>query len=168
MNENKITVDLSNLSEDERKQLLALIEKANKPKPTVWKPINGDRYFSINSVGVLIDVRWEDDNFDLKRFNLGNCFKTEDEAEFAAERLKVIAELKRFAEEHNPADFDRNEYGVDKWYLYYDQLNECVIVAYNKYGFNSEAIFASPDVAKAAIQKVGEERLKKYYFKIPE
>ena len=166
MSENKITVDLSNLSEDERKQLLALIEKANKPKPTVWKPIRGDRYFSLDSSGISFNTRWDEDICDLNRFSLGNCFKTKDEANFAAERLRVIAELKRFAEEHNPANFDRNVYGLDKWYLYYDQSDKHVHAAYNKYGLNSEAIFANSDVTKAAIEKIGEDRLKKYYFGI--
>ena len=166
MNENKITVDLSNLSEDERKQLLTLIEKANKPKTTVWKPVNREKYYSIDSTGSLYHIRWEDDNYDLKRFKIGNCFKTEDEANFAVERLKVIAELKRFANEHNPANFDRNVYGLDKWYLYYDQSDKHVHAAYNKYGLNSEAIFANSDVTKAAIEKIGEDSLKKYYFGI--
>lgn len=166
MNENKITVDLSNLSEDERKQLLTLIEKANKPKPTMWKPINEDRYFCLDSAGISINTRWNDDICDLNRFSLGNCFKTKDEANFAAEKLRVIAELKRFAEEHNPANFDRNVYGLDKWYLYYDQSDKHVHAAYNKYGLNSEAIFANSDVTKAAIEKIGEDRLKKYYFGI--
>lgn len=164
MNENKITVDLSNLSEDERKQLLTLIEKANKPKPTVCKPIRGDRYFSLDSTGISFNARWDEDVCDSSRFNIGNCFKTEDEANFAVEKLKVIAELKRFAEVHNPPEFKQNSFHK-KWIITIrvgsDKIEPACV--YSVYPMIS---FATKEIANAAIDRIGIDRLRKYYLGI--
>lgn len=164
MNENKITVDLSNLSEDERKQLLTLIEKANKPKHTVCKPIRGDRYFSLDSTGISFNSRWDEDVCDSSRFNLGNCFKTEDEANFAVERLKVIAELKRFAEKYNPQEFKHNSFDI-KWIIIYRWSNKDIEPTWVQSIYPMTS-FATEEIAKAAIDEIGADRLKKYYFGI--
>lgn len=162
----KLTIDLDNLSEDERKQLLALIEKANKPKSTVWKPKDNEKYLFFNTVGVIASDRWTNHPLDKDRYAIGNCFNTKEEAEFTVERLKVIAELNRFAEEHNSPKFNKMDFDCCCFSIYYAKTTKDVRI-YNYLGtINSGIIFESREIAEAAINAIGKERIKKYYFEI--
>lgn len=104
-----------------------------------------------------------------KDFNDGDWIvlewsETKEEAEFEVERLKVIAELKEFAE---PDD--------RKW----NSLDYHCSISYNhnKGGFDIDAWsvmksdsihFESKDKAREAIKAVGEDRIKKYYLRVKE
>lgn len=160
----KLTIDLDNLRKDERAKLIEIIESATKRKNEQWKPKIGERYWALDSSGVAIASKWEDDNVDLARFAIGNCFKTEEEAGFAVECIKVVAELHRYAKEHNSPKFDRNIRGCEKWYPIYDQTINKIVFGYSKYMLNSEEMFETERIAKAAVKEIGEDRLKKYYF----
>jgi len=157
----QVTVNLENLSEEDKKKFWDIVEKSNKPQ--IWEPKDGDKYYIVRSDVVTDSATWYGWACDKYRYKIGNCFKTKEEAEFAAERLKVIAELHRYAKENNPTDFDWTNC-VDKWRLYYDLQTGKISTVYNKYGVTFGDIFASSDIAKAAIEKIGRDRLKKYYF----
>lgn len=54
-----------------------------------WKPQNGDSYYFVNEGGDVSDTNYYDTySTDRRRVRCGNCFKTEDEAQAAAERVK--------------------------------------------------------------------------------
>lgn len=162
---NNITVNMDNLTTDERNTLLKLIEKANKPKNKSWKPGWGERYYTISNDGTLINLLCTNDNTDERTFTIGNCFKTKEEAEFALEKQKVITELKRFALENNECELDwNNEY--HKFYLYYDYKTGKIAVVSNMSWKTLSVYFSSEIIAKEAIEKIGRDRLKKYYFEV--
>lgn len=58
-----------------------------KHKP--WKPSEGDKYWYVSSDGSVDYYSWTDDTMDFLAYKLGNCYKTEREAE--ANRDKWIA-----------------------------------------------------------------------------
>lgn len=62
-------------------------------EPTRWKPENGETYYRVGSDGRIYDDTWDDSLSitDSERFEIGNCFKTEEEAERVAEYLKALA-----------------------------------------------------------------------------
>ena len=161
---NELKVNFENLTAKERAELLKLVEKANKPKSKVWKPKKDERYYYILSHG----VGWclcLNGNGDNNRYAIGNCFKTKEEAENAAERLKIRAELQRFADEHNDKSIDWKNRNTAKWYIrfnYDDEIVECSPVRTVRDTF--QIYFSSEEVARAAVQSVGEDRIKKYLF----
>ena len=104
--ENNISVNLENLSEEEREQLMKLIQKSNGCKRKVWKPEYGEFYFYISKYGAVGNSIWENDHVDNGCYGIGNCFKTEEEAEFSLEKAKVETELRRFAEKNNEYEID--------------------------------------------------------------
>ena len=53
-----------------------------------WRPKDGETYWIVNNRGFAESYTWYDDVFDQLRFNFGNCFRTKEEAEAAAERVK--------------------------------------------------------------------------------
>lgn len=113
-----IKVNLNNLTEDERNTLLSLVEKGNKPKNKIWKPKYDEGYYASDSSGAVLETTWNTE-IDEQMYDIGNCFKTKKEAEFEVERLKVIAELKRYAQEHNECEVDWSNANQFKYYLYY-------------------------------------------------
>lgn len=100
-------------------------------------------------------------------FNLGNCFKTQEEAEFALEKQKVYMQLKRYAIEHNEFKLDWNDEDQCKWCIGFECGTLCV---YDYYIFQelNQIYFTSYEIARNAIQKIGEDRIKKYLFEVGE
>ena len=88
------------------KELGEEIERLEK-KRDVWKPQHNEQYFFIKTHGEIDWTYWEDDNyFDTERYEIGNCFKTREEAEKAVEKAKIYTQLKRLAEEENTEPID--------------------------------------------------------------
>lgn len=56
----------------------------------IWKPNDNEEYYHIFSDGKVRSCAWLDDEIDNSRFNIGNCFKTEEEAEIMAEKFKKL------------------------------------------------------------------------------
>lgn len=165
--ENNITVNMENLSEEEREQLMKIIKKSNGCKRKVWKPECNKNYWIINGCRV-VNSSWDNDNVDYRRYEIGNCFKTEKEAKFALEKLKVEAELRRFAEENNECEIDWTDRKQNKWLICYNYDSKNIDTGYDNTLRTHYIYFSSKEIAKQAIKHIGEERLKKYYFRIEE
>jgi len=163
--ENNITVNMENLSEEEREQLMKIIKKSNGCKRKVWKPECDKNYWIINGFRV-VNSSWDNDNVDYRRYEIGNCFKTEKEAKFALEKLKVEAELRRFAEENNECEIDWTDRKQNKWLICYNYDSKNIDTGYDNTLRTHYIYFSSKEIAKQAIKHIGEERLKKYYFRI--
>lgn len=161
-----ITINMENLSKEERDTLLSLVEKANKPVNKVWKPEYDSDYYFIRNNGQICHTNFIKSDIDKERFILGNCFKTEEEAEFALERQKVITELKRFAIEHNDGEIDWNSKIQNIYCLYYREHRGDIEADYFCSRLWDGVFFTSKKTAEQAIEAIGEERIKKYYFEV--
>ena len=164
--ENNITVNMENLSEKEREQLMKLIQKSNGSKGKMWKPEDNEKYFYVSGRGVINICRWINDTTDNGCYEIGNCFKTKEEADFALEKLKVEAELRRFAEENNEYKIDWKNRNQNKWFIYYNYVMKNIGVVYDTVLRTHCIYFSSKEIAEQAIDYIGEERLKKYYLGI--
>ena len=164
--ENNITVNMENLSEEEREQLMKLIQKSNGFKSKMWKPNYGRKYFYINDCGAIINSKWYDDVIDTYRYEIGNFFKTKEETEFALEKVKVETELRRFAEENNEHEIDWTDEDQEKWCMCYSYYyGNIYFIDAGSYKRN-DIYFTSKEIGEQAIKHIGEERLKKYYFEV--
>lgn len=158
----EIKVNLENLKDNEREQLLALIEKANK-KPKRFKPEKDGAYWFVNSCG---DVKYRPYNgyMVLERYDLNNCFETKEEAEFEAEKREVIAELEIFAIENND-EVDWNDNHQYKHSIICNIVMNILEIDYCQYTRSQGTIyFSSEKLCEQAIEKVGADRIKKYLF----
>lgn len=131
---------------------------------TKW-PQRGDEYYYIKGNGEILRTHYNDVIFDKERLEFGNMFKTKEEAEFKREQLKVLHELEQLVDDDQLWD-DVNKHFV----IAYDNSSLCLYVEYWR---KSQIVprtyyFKSCESAEAAISKIGEERLKKYYFCVPE
>ena len=165
MNETVI-INMENLSAEEREQFMKLVEKGNKKKNQAWEPKDREKYYYVRSDGeVLHGYYVKDCSFDYNIYSIGNCFRTVVEAKFAAEKIKITTELKRFAEENND-EIDWNNYSQIKCFLYCNTKANTIEIDHNNRNKNNSIYFSSKEIAKKAIETIGEERLKKYYFEV--
>lgn len=153
--------ELEDLHNELKAQIAELHERGEeKPKPPHPRPypVDDQIMYYVNSMGELDETTWISDRFDLGARKIGNVFMTSDAAKFAAERLKVLAEMREWA-----GNWD------DEFTLRYEKsgrVNTFFITStYRSYG---EMRFATWEDAEGCIKAVGEYRIKKYYFMIPE
>lgn len=136
----------------------------------VWKPEKDGHYYYYNDTGYIYESCYNGDSTDKNRLEFGNCFKTKEEAEHMVEKLKVINELKKFALENNEAEIDWNNLSQKKYVIIYDPENQNVdVYCYWRTQYIPFNIhFTSEKIAQKAIETIGVDRIKKYYFDIEE
>lgn len=102
-NQNNVSVNMENLSSQERDQLLALIEKANK-KPVkskmflqgLEKPPVGKHYYKLYSNGDSgIFFKWDDDLDENMVLNQGNIFLFKEDAELVSKARAFKQRLRK-------------------------------------------------------------------------
>ena len=139
-------------------------------KSKVWKPKERESYYYVENVGEVLGDCNTNHEVDKNRINLGNCFKTKEEAEHMTEKLKVINELKNFALENNEVEIDWNNLNQRKYVIIYDPEDQNVdVYCYWRTQYLPFNIhFTSEKIAQKAIETIGEDRIKKYYFDVEE
>ena len=117
---------------------------------TRWKPEMNNDYYYISGDGNVYDNSWDDSLFvDNGRFEIGNCFQTEEEAKKAAEYLKALAIVRGDA----TTKFVK---GKRNWYVYYDAVYKWLDIVSNfsdiKNGIFGLPYFATEEDAKRSIE----------------
>lgn len=151
---------------EETKKHLEELERLAKEEERkgTWRPEQNEKYYYIDSsVGIEYHCN-RNDNIDEWLYDIGNYFRTTEEAEFEVERLKVIQELKQFAYDFSDKDWKNGT--SDKYIMMYDVESDKIITDHwytlKHFGLH----FESSEDIKDAIKSVGEDRIKKYYFRI--
>ena len=158
----KLTFDVpEELAKKIGEEIKAALDEYRKKQ--VW-PQDGDEYYCIQGSGkIASSIFHHYSEYDVQALNLGNCFRTNEEVKFKREQLKVFHELEQLADDDQPWDGN-----LPHFYIQYDYRDGWIETDYT-YGIkNNMFYFQTREAAQAAIDKIGEERLKKYYFCIPE
>lgn len=136
-------------------------KKIEEAKQAEW-PQRGDKYWYMFGTGEIFNDRWSGVQSDVDRQTIGNAFRTEKEAEFELERLKVTAELKKFAMTREEVKAAR--YNDSICYLYLNTDN--ILDITSECGVRTPGVLYFESSAKAweAVDAVGTERIKNYYF----
>lgn len=151
--------------EETKKHLVNLEEHVKSiDENKKWKPKYDEEYYHIDSPGVVFRDMNKEWDLDYSRFSIGNYFKTKEGAEFEKERLKVLEELKEFS--HEFSDEEWNDPSIEKYYIFYYEVNKSIDIDYMTLGKADLIYFKSEEDCYKATEIIGEERLKKYYFKI--
>jgi len=134
-----------------------LAELKSKVKEGPKFPEYGDTYWCIDVEGIVYVNNFEGIQADRNILEIGNVFKTAEEAEFAVEKLKVEAELRKFSKPF--------ESGETSYYLFFNIESDCLDTQFTSYCPPQGSIyFESEEKAQQAIKSAGEERIKKYIF----
>lgn len=161
-------VTFKNLTEEQINAIKVLLgdacdieqqEEEQKEEEETSFPKYGSKYYFIDGDEVC-ESFWYDDMIDRGRLSLGNCFKTREEAEFKVERLKVLHEMKKFAE---PKDYAWDEHNFH-YYIYYRFSCDDIGIDFVISSKSNDIYFKSREDAEACIEAVGKDKIKKYYL----
>lgn len=145
------------VDEDKLKELLV------KPKPkTVWDLKYGDRYWYINTINNINYDTWTKDAWDLTVRESGNLFLTYDEAKFELERRKCEAIMLKYGRR-------TFKYGKRNYFIVIFDERMIIESSFNlQIIYQGTIYFDTEELARKAIDEIGEERLKKYVFQVEE
>lgn len=135
------------------------IENYSTKTKSIWdlKTTNNEKYYQLSSMGDIVK-RCFSDVFDVYVRGYGNAFLTIEEAEFMKERRNIEAIMRRYSRPFIP--------GSTNWsiiYSYqYDKLRTDICFITDCGGI----YFESDKVAREVIDKIGEEKLKRYWFSV--
>lgn len=119
-------------------------------EPTRWKPEYRQNYYCVVSEGSVAVDDWSDWSLDDGRFEIGNCFQTEEEAERVVEYLKALAVVRGDA----TSKFTEDE---TNYYVYYSsEINSLRLgCTWNciKNGTFGLPYFATEEDAKRSIEQ---------------
>ena len=118
---------------------------------TRWKPDRNQKYYYLGFGGSVYHDTWANGSpIDNGRFEIGNCFQTEEEAKKAAEYLKAIAIVRGDA----TTKFVK---GKRNWYVYYDAVYKWLDAMPNfsdiKNGIFDLPYFATIEDARRSIEQ---------------
>lgn len=140
--------------------------KIYQENPTqMWKPQEDETYYSIDNSGIIHGTNNANFDMDRRAIELGNCFKTKEKALHMVEKIKIINKLRELSNINFNDTSDEAHYAI----AYDSEANEISfnVSYYYKYlPFN--IYFATKEDCKKAVETIGEENLKKYYFDIVE
>ena len=120
-------------------------------------PRDGDTYWYVGMRGNIFTSQWEELPSEEHMLEVGNIFKTKEQAELAVGKLKVETELRKFSQPFESMTdnfiivFDRETYKLGVKAVIFSDIQGAIY-------------FDSTTVAEEAIESVGAERIKKYIF----
>lgn len=135
--------------------------KVEEPQPKRWKPERNEKFWYLNG-DVYLDT-WTDCVSDNFQYTIGNCFKTQEEAEEYKKQLEYTARYKNYIEEHSEP-IDWNNLCERKYFAQFDEEVEINCA----YGVRSQGIIyaSSEQIIKDAIKEIGEDSFKKYVLEV--
>ena len=102
-----------------------------------WKPEKFQKYYHVGGDSFVYDDNWDNGPaIDNGRFEIGNCFQTEEEAERVVEYLKALAVVRGDA----TSKFARDR---NSFYVYYDTISNHLAVGVSFYDLET-GIFGLP------------------------
>lgn len=137
--------------------------KIYQENPTqMWKPQADETYYSIDKSGIILGTNNVEFDMDRRAIELGNCFKTKEKALHMVEKIKIINKLRELSNiKFNETD--------DRHYMIVYHKDDREIISEFCYSLNPlpfNVYFKTREDCEKAIEIIGEENLKKYYFDV--
>ena len=146
-----------NLQEELKTMKERIAELEEQAKREQEFPQYGDTYWCINAYGGVSKEIWDGYDIEKDMLEIGNGFRTEQEAELAVEKLKVEAELRKFSR-----PFKEDEYN---YFIQINPYHNNIVIDSDDYHQTQGTIyFESTAIANEATDTVGADRIKKYIF----
>lgn len=168
---NTTNIDLSVLTDEEKTTYFRLIEKATKlTNPTNINPLRvkeGEHFYVLAPDGDIKSYEEHYRYFEDKCFKFGNYFKTDSGARFAKLKQLTYQKLKAYASKYNKGMIDWLDGYQAKWFIRYDHINEALDYSWVTTGrVMNQIYFTSEEVARNAINFVGEDDIVRYLFDV--
>ena len=123
------------------------------------------KYYYINGYAEIASDEENNLALDEDRYNIGNYFKTKEQAEKALRKIPIYVKLRDLADrlsEGDPIDWSNSD--QDKFYIYYDHHYNSLSQDSFSYTHCISGIYCTcADFLRVAITKIGEEELKELF-----
>ena len=151
------------MQEEKIKEYKKQIEELKK-EDVVWKPKVNETYYRIYGDGNIIDVFLVDTCTDRNSFEIGNCFKTKEEAEKVVRHLKTRAKLQRIADRlNNGQEIYWTSGSQPKYFIYYDyNLKKIYLATAYRLKLQGTIYCLDENFKDIAIKEIGKEELTAY------
>ena len=139
-----------------------MIKEANQDQvKSIWdlKTKDEEEYYRLYHNGAIILCAFSSSIDRLFRY-LGNAFLTKEEAEFELERRKIEAVMRKYS---RPFKYEERNY-----YIEYQYDRDMLVISVYHYINMGIPYFESEEIVQKAIDEIGEDRLKKYWFGVKE
>ena len=146
-------------------QINELEEKEITKSGKRWRGVKDRFYWYIEGDCKVYGEYEKDDDYDNARYVIGNYYKTEEEAEKTAEKMKIYTQLKDLALRLNQGrKVDWNSSVQAKWHIYYDH-NDSLITTIGDHSYQDlgQIYCLDKNFLEIAKQEIGEENLKKLF-----
>ena len=164
LNANHIkTDDLVKIVEDIKSGFDSVLEELMKESELSFGI--GDEYWVVGGNGEKGRQQWDGYPYDKIALENNAIFKTQEEAEFEAERLRVLRALEKMGRAFELSSLN---YFISCKHSVGDSselIIGCATLGHSCYG---KHYFDDEKEAREAIEKIGEERIKKYLFGVEE
>ena len=162
--ENNMNLELSNLTKEQKKQIIELAKKFEQENEIDKLDYEND-YSAVSYQGKAVEITGAREEYVKDLFKLGLTAHTKEEAEKIRRRLLVEKELRDWAKKcKDPVDIGNTD--QEKYYVQYE-TDCCEISIDGLYTYVVEnIIFTDESVLKQAIESIGQERLIRDYFGI--
>lgn len=158
---------MNNLEELEKKyeELGKEIERLKKDKAKRWRANRDEQYYVIGNYGYVANSSENGTDIDTGRYEIGNYFKTREEAEKALEKIEIKQELEDLALElNNRKEIDWNDENQHKYYIYYDFFRDKIQCNENTFCKRFDVYCLDENFKDKAIKRIGEEKLKELFI----
>ena len=156
MSENYIVINgkRAELTEEQLQQLG--IKVSNNKR---WRGNLHEKYYRVNTFNQVSSLRDVDSDDDTWLYDSHNYFKTREDANKYARVLETEMLLRKYADEHNE---DMPWDGICYHYFLYFN-NDAIYIGFFTSSKEARKIyFSSREIAKAAIEEIGKERIEEY------
>ena len=134
-------------------ELIKMLKENQSKKVKRWKPKQGDEFFCVDSCGKIEKTFFTPNlNADLFRYTVGNCFKTEKEAQKELDRMVAEQELLDLCDWDNETDL--------VWSIVYSTCDDSFVIGCYSTIMTSCYRFASEESAQKAFNTLGTDKLK--------
>lgn len=157
---NEVIAKYGNQEVDESKIKEVLGVKESK----VWKPKPTELYWYINQSGLLNNSIFSDYQTDIKQFEIGNIYKTKEEAEFARDKQIFLTKFERYLRENEDEPVDWGNLRQTKYFVQFNHHRKSIETNFWDVHEVQGAIHTTSRKALEQFIKDNEADIKKYLF----
>lgn len=143
------------------------VKEIEKPKWERWRAEKGGKYYFLDSscsVVYMVDYYIE---FDRKRYEVGNYFKTKEEAEFRRQQLLYLQQYKDYLGDDLVTEDDWKNANILKYCALYNySCKQIEIYLYYDQKFQGAIYSKSREKIENFINLIGEDNFKKYILEV--
>ena len=162
--ENSMNLELTNLTEEQKKQIIELAKKFEQENEIDELDKENDYIAISGALDFPIRFKFTEFEFKDQLFNLGLTAHTKEDAEKIRRRLLVEKELRDWAKKcKKPVRFDEEQ---EKYLIEYNVTGEVVYADSFVNYVVTNILFSEKEILEQAIESIGQERLIRDYFGI--